>query len=100
MKLTLEFDPGLATLVITESNGERIEVRGNAGVGSYYAGDVLDRLIGSLNPMVNVSALFAGNTVHLRDDWAGEVRSFLANENRLRELLFSSCYLRSQSHAV
>lgn len=99
MKLTLEFNPGIATLVITESNGERMEVRGNPGVGSTYDGDTLDRLIGSLNRMVNVSALFAGETVHLRGDWANEVRVFLTEENRLRELIFS-CHFRSRYHAV
>ena len=99
MYLKLEFNPGLATLVITESNGDTMEVRGNPGVGSYYAGDTLDRLIGSLNRIVNVSALFAGDTVHLRSDWASEVRTFLTNENRLRGLIFS-CPFRSRYHAV
>jgi len=88
MKLKLEFDPGMATLVVMEGNGERLEVRGNPGTGSYYAGDTLDRLIGSLNRMINVSSLFAGDTVHLRSDSAKEVRAFLTNENRLHELLF------------
>lgn len=99
MKLTLEFNPGLATLVIAESNGDKIEVRGNAGVGSYYAGDTLDRLIGSLNPMVNVSALFAGETVHLHRDWANQIRAFLNEENRLRGLILVG-ELRSQAYAV
>lgn len=98
MKLTLEFNSALATLVIVESNGDKTEVRGNPGIGSYYAGDTLDRLIGALNPMVNVSALFAGETVHLREDWACEIRAFLIEENRLRGLILSG-ELRRKNHA-
>ena len=89
MKLRLEFQKEMAVLVVTEGNGEVTEVRGNAAVGAHYSGDTLDRLIGSLNRMVNVSALFADDTVHLREDWAREVRAFLAEEDRLRALMFA-----------
>lgn len=92
MKIRLEFDTDQATLVITEGNGEVTEVRGNAKVGAYYSGDTLDRLIGSLNKMVNVSSLFADDEVHLRSDWAQEVRAFLTEEDRLRTLLFTSVF--------
>ena len=94
MKLRLEFGRGRegedqAVLVITEGNGEVTEVRGNGAVGTKWTGDTLDRLIGSLNRMVNVSSLFADDEVHLREDWAKEVRAFLVEEDRLRALMFA-----------
>ena len=73
----------------TEGTGGVTEVRGNAAVGAHYSGDTLDRLIGSLNRMVNVSSRFADETVHLREDWAREVRAFLAEEDRLRALMLA-----------
>ena len=91
MRLRLEFAPDMAVLIITDG-GERTEVRGNPCVGAKFEGDTLDRLVAGLPKTANVSALFADDEVHLRPGDAAWVRSFLAEEDRLRGLLRASVF--------
>lgn len=89
MRLTLEFEPAQATLVVVDG-GERVEVRGNPAVGATYTGDTLDRLVAGLPKTVDISGLFADGVVHLRPGDAAVVRLFLKEEDRLRALVLSS----------
>ena len=91
MRLTLEFSPTVAVLVV-EDGGETVEVRGNPKVGSLFVGDRLDRVVSKLPKTVNISDLFADVTVNVRPDDAKVVRDALAWEEEVTRRMFASTY--------
>ncbi len=93
MRLHLEHGPDQAVMVVSDA-GWRTEIRGNPLVGSTFTGDELDRLVAALPPTVNMSGLFAEETIHLRPGDAVVVRSLLEREEDLRRRLRSSLLRR------
>ena len=81
MRINLEIDPAanLSVLVVIDK-GRRTEVRGHLGGGTDWVGDRLDLLIAALPRSVNISALFADEVRHLREQDAQVVRRFLEGE--------------------
>jgi len=76
MSLTLEQQEGVATLVV-RSGDQKIEVRGQPGVGAVYEGGSLDRVIDAIPRRANISTLFAGETLHIPPDVAAPVLDVL-----------------------
>ena len=72
MNVSLFQGDDMAVLTI-RSSGQRIEVRGQPGVGSDYQNGFLDQVIDAIPRRANISSLYAGETLHLHPDLADPI---------------------------